>query len=267
MFDAIFHYIYPGDVMKDILIGRLVKQPAGFKAFVPETFPPFKQLEMGEKTNKLYTAAVFKLGKLDGITHHLPDLDFFIYMYVRKEAALSSQIEGTKATMMDSIRAEAQITHDLPSDVNDILLYIKAMNYGLKRIKEFPLSLRLLREVHKVLMEGGRADHHVTPGEFRISQNWIGGGSPATATFVPPPVHEMNRALHDLEKFLCIENNFLPLAKTALCPVRAALAHAQFETIHPFYRRQRANGQTTDHLLSISARSSGAASPLPIRIF
>lgn len=226
-------YILEGDVMA-IKIGNFVKQPAGFKAFVPEKFPPFKTLKLDVNTEKLHTEAVFQLGKLDGITLLLPDLDFFIFMYVRKEATLSSQIEGTKATMIDSIRAEVEITNDLPKDVDDILHYIKAMNYGLNRIKEFPLSLRFLREVHEILMKQARTESFANPGEFRTSQNWIGGGSPATARFVPPPVHEMTRALDDLEKFLCNENDLLPLIKTAL-------VHAQFETIHPF---NDGNGRT-----------------------
>jgi len=234
MVNGIKDNIGGGDVMRNVVIGRLVKQPAGFKAFIPEKFPPFNSIDLDEKSNRLYTEAVFQLGKLDGITQLLPDLDFFIFMYVRKEAALSSQIEGTKATMIDSIRAEAEITQNLPHDVDDILHYIKAMNYGLKRISEFPLSLRFLREVHGVLMKDGRTNQFVTPGEFRTSQNWIGGGSPATANFVPPPVYEMNQALHDFENFLCRENSFLPLVKTAL-------AHAQFETIHPF---NDGNGRT-----------------------
>lgn len=167
------------------------------------------------------------LGKLDGITQLLPDLDFFIFMYVRKEAAYSTQIEGTKATMIDSIRAETEMTRDLPSDVDDILRYIQAMNYGLKRLEELPLSSRLIREIHKVLMRGARSDHYSAPGEFRTSQNWIGGGSPQIARFVPPPVDQMQRSLSDFEKFLHATDDILVLIKTAL-------AHAQFETIHPF---------------------------------
>lgn len=218
----------------DIKIGHFVRQPAGFKAFVPEKFPPFNKLILDPQTERLHAEAVFHLGKLDGITQLLPDLNFFIFMYVRKEAALSSQIEGTQATMMDSIRKEAEMLQGLPRDVDDIQHYIEAMNYGLQRLAELPLSLRLLREVHGILMKDGRTDHYAAPGEFRTSQNWIGGGSPGTAKYVPPPVHEMNQALHELEVFLCNENNFLPLIKTAL-------AHAQFETIHPF---NDGNGRT-----------------------
>ncbi|EKD76162.1 MAG: Filamentation induced by cAMP protein Fic [uncultured bacterium] len=148
-------------------------------------------------------------------------------MYVRKEAALSSEIEGTKATMSDSIRAEIEMTKDIPEDVDRILHYIKAMNYGLKRLETLPLSLRLIREVHKTLLQGTGDAPGKTPGEFRRSQNWIGGASPQTASFVPPPASEINQALYDLEKFMHDTSDLSPLIKTALL-------HAQFETIHPF---------------------------------
>ena len=209
-------------------IGEFVKQKEGFPAFSPARFPFKGEVPFDENTHKLHAEAMLLLGKLDGITLLLPDLDFFIFMYLRKEAALSSQIEGTVATMIDSIKADANLTKELPKDVDDILHYIKAMNYGLKRLQEFPLSLRFIREVHKMLMDGGRSSHHSYPGEFRNSQNWIGGASPQTARFVPPPVPQMNLALEDFEKFLHSDDSrFLPL-------VKAALAHAQFETIHPF---------------------------------
>ena len=208
-------------------IGNFVQQPAGFKAFVPSKFPPAKTFDFSSLTESLHARAAFFLGKLDGITQLLPDLDFFIFMYVRKEAALSSEIEGTQATMSDAIRAEVEITKDLPPDVDRILHYISAMNYGLKRLEKLPLSLRLIREVHNVLLESTGDAPGKTPGDFRMSQNWIGGGSPQTARFVPPPVYEMNRALDDLEKFMHAKNDIPPLIKTALL-------HAQFETIHPF---------------------------------
>lgn len=208
-------------------IGQYVQQKEGFRAFIPYKFPPVDPIEMDTQTIALLNRATLSLGRLDGITQLLPDLDFFIFMYVRKEASLSSQIEGTRATMADAIKAENEIVKDLPPDVDDIQHYIKAMNFGLKGLVSLPLSLRLLREVHKVLLTGGRSDFPATPGEFRISQNWIGGGSPATARFVPPPVHEMREALSDLEKFLHDDNDLPPL-------IKAALIHAQFETIHPF---------------------------------
>lgn len=208
------------------MIGKIIKQPAGYSAFIPDKFPQNIDISMdGQMVNLHYWAAHY-LAKLDGITQLLPDVDFFIFMYVRKEAALSSQIEGTQATMIDSIKAEVQLTQGLPKDVNRILKYIEAMNYGLKRIESLPLSLRLIRETHGVLLSNPE-EKSFTPGEFRTSQNWIGGGSPNTAKFVPPPVNEMHRALDDFEKFLYVEDQFTPLMKTGL-------AHAQFETIHPF---------------------------------
>ena len=148
-------------------------------------------------------------------------------MYVRKEAALSSEIEGTRATIVDSLDAEVNSERDLPNDVDRILHYIDAMNYGLGRLEEFPLSLRLIREVHKMLLEGTGDAPGKTPGEFRTSQNWLGGTTPQNARYVPPPVNDMHRSLDDLEKFLHKRDAVPPLVKTGL-------AHAQFETIHPF---------------------------------
>lgn len=208
-------------------IGKIIKQPTGYKAFIPDKFPPAEQIILNSKTQRLLAKASLMLGKLDGITQLLPDLDFFIFMYIRKEAARSSEIEGTKATMVDLIKTEAEIDNKLPDDVDRILHYIKAMNYGLKRVENLPLSLRFIREVHKVLLGGTVDAPGKDPGEFRKSQNWIGGGSPNTAKFVPPPPFEMMRCLSDLEKFLYSEDEYPPL-------IKAALAHAQFETIHPF---------------------------------
>ncbi|MEM2111792.1 MAG: Fic family protein [Candidatus Bathyarchaeia archaeon] len=208
-------------------IGRLVQQPAGYKAFIPNKFPPEKPIILSQRTQQLHAKAVLMLGKLDGITQLLPDLDFFILMYITKEATRSSEIEGTRATIVDVIKSEAEIEHRLPQDIERILRYIKAMEYGLERLETLPLSLRFIREIHKVLLEETADAPGRTPGEFRTSQNWIGGGSPNTARFVPPPPHEMPRCLDDFEKFLYSENLYPPL-------IKAALAHAQFETIHPF---------------------------------
>ncbi len=208
-------------------VGKLVQQPQGYKAFIPDKFPPAKAIQFSPQTQQLHSKAVLMLGKLDGITQLLPDLDFFIFMYIRKEATKSSEIEGTKATMADVIRKEAEISNDRPEDVDRILHYISAMDYGLERLKKFPLSLRFMREVHEILIKGTKDEPGKTPGEFRKSQNWIGGGSPATARFVPPPPAKMLENLSDLEKFLHAEDEYPPL-------IKAALAHAQFETIHPF---------------------------------
>ena len=208
-------------------IGRLIQQPTGYKAFIPDKFPPDHPILLSSKTQQLHAKAVLLLGKLDGITQLLPDLDFFILMYITKEAARSSEIEGTRATIVDVIKSEADIEHRLPQDVERILRYIKAMEYGLKRLETLPLSLRFIREIHKVLLEETADAPGKTPGEFRTSQNWIGGGSPNTARFVPPPPADMQRCLDDFEKFLYLEDMVPPL-------IQAALAHAQFETIHPF---------------------------------
>jgi len=208
-------------------IGKFIKQPTGYTAFVPDKFPPKDTVELNQKTQVLNARASLLLGKLDGITQLLPDLDFFIFMYIRKEATRSSEIEGTEATMIDVLKTEAEIDNKLPDDVERIVHYIQAMEYGLKRLESFPLSLRFVREVHKVLIDQTKDAYGKTPGEFRKSQNWIGGGSPATAKFVPPPPDEMVRCLDDLEKFLHAEDEYPPL-------VKAALVHAQFETIHPF---------------------------------
>jgi len=208
-------------------IGKLIQQPSGYQAFIPDKFPPKEQIVLSSKTQQLHAKAALMLGKLDGITQLLPDLDFFIFMYIRKEAARSSEIEGTQATIIDVIKSEAQIESRFPQDVERIVHYIHAMEYGLKRLETLPLSLRFIREIHKVLIGGTIDAPGKTPGEFRISQNWIGGGSPNTAKFVPPTYTEMNRCLDDFEKFLHTTDEYPPL-------IKAALAHAQFETIHPF---------------------------------
>ena len=208
-------------------IGKLIQQPGGYKAFVPQKFPPDKKIIINTKTQQLHAKAVLMLGKLDGITQLLPDLDFFILMYIRKEAARSSEIEGTKATIIDVIKKESTLEYRFPQDVDRIVHYIQAMEYGLERLKTLPLSLRFIREIHKILLEDTADAPGKTPGEFRQSQNWIGSDSLNTATFIPPPPSELYRCLDDLEKFIYSENDYTPL-------IKAALVHAQFETIHPF---------------------------------
>lgn len=208
-------------------IGKLVAQPTGYNAFIPNKFPPTESIVFSSKTQQLHAKAVLMLGKLDGITQLLPDLDFFIFMYITKEATKSSEIEGTRATMVDVIKREVDIESKYPQDVDRILHYIKSMEYGLKRIETLPLSLRFIKEIHKELLEGTVDAPGKTPGDFRKSQNWIGGGSPNTASFVPPPVSELSRCLDNFEEFLYTEFDYPPL-------IKAALAHAQFETIHPF---------------------------------
>ena len=208
-------------------IGKLIQQPGGYKAFIPNPFPPRDPFILNPQTQLLHARAALMLGKLDGITQLLPDLDFFILMYITKEATRSSEIEGTRATIVDVIKSEADIEHRLPEDVERILHYVKAMEYGLERLETLPLSLRFIREIHRMLLANTADAPGKTPGEFRISQNWIGSGSPNTAHFVPPPPSELMRCLDDLEKFLYAGDFYPPL-------IKAALAHAQFETIHPF---------------------------------
>lgn len=208
-------------------IGKYIKQPSGYKAFTLDPFPPESGFQFSSELIKLASEATLFLGKLDGITHLLPDVDFFIYMYKRKDAASSSQIEGTQATMVDAIEAESKTSTKLPEDVDDILFYLKAMNYGLDEIGNLPMSLRFIKNLHKQLLDGARATHFADPGNFRKSQNWIGGTSPENASFVPPSPRDMLDALSNLEKFLHSEDSILPV-------IKAGLIHAQFETIHPF---------------------------------
>jgi len=223
-------------------IGSNIEQKQGFKAFIPFPFPPKEGFNFDPKILKKNNEATRLLGKLDGITKLLPDSDFFLLMYLRKDAASSSQIEGTRATMIDAIEEDVKIKSNIPEDVDDILHYIKALNYGIKRIEDdnFPMVLRFIRELHKQLMLKARATHFSDPGEFRKSQNWIGGTRPDNARFVPPPVEDMQRALNDLEKFIH-SNNTLPTV------VKAGLVHAQFETIHPFLD---GNGRTGRMLIT-----------------
>jgi Fic family protein len=223
-----------------IRIGAITMQKEGFSAFIPDPFPVDGIFDIS--TSLLIKAAEADrlVGKLDGITHTLPDLDFFLHMFVAKDAASSSQIEGTRATIMDAIELEAGLATK-ETDAGDILYYIQALNYGIHRLKDFPLSLRLIKEIHEKLMTGARATHFADPGEFRTSQNWIGGTSPANAIFVPPPKEEMKIALSDLEKFLHNEQAVLPL-------IHIALSHAQFETIHPFLD---GNGRTGRLLITM----------------
>ncbi len=210
------------------IIGNYRQQPRGYKAFIPNDFPPADQIVFSRDINVKHTEAVRLIGKLDGITQLLPDKDYFLEMFVRKDASSSSQIEGTKATMMDAIEAaNVERSSDLPADVDDILHYIDALNYGMKRAQDFPFTLRFIRELHEKLMTDARTTHNPFPGEFRTSQNWINGTRPDNARFVPPPVHEMNIALDQYEKFIHAQDDYLPL-------IKAALLHSQFETIHPF---------------------------------
>ncbi|MGI0489029.1 Fic family protein [Pantanalinema rosaneae CENA516] len=209
--------------------GQYVEQIEGYKAFIPNPLPPVPEIIMDQEMWNLLSQADRALGRLDGATDALPNPDLFVFMYVRKEAVLSSQIEGTQASLIDVLEFESQaLEPDNPQEVAEVVNYISAINYGLERLRELPVSLRLIREIHQELMKGVRGAER-NPGEFRRSQNWIGAGgcSLAEATYVPPPPHEMLQSLDNLEKFL---HSPQPLPTL----IKVGLAHAQFETIHPF---------------------------------
>lgn len=210
--------------------GRFVTQATGYNAFVPAPLPPHPEVMFDGEMRTLLSQADRDIARLDAIASLLPNPDLFVAMYVRHEAVLSSQIEGTQSTLEDVLAFEAHaLPQDAPKDVEEVVNYVRAMNYGLARLQTLPLSLRLLREIHGELMQNVRGGEK-SPGEFRSSQNWIGGtGSTlANASFVPPPVHELMACLGALEKFLHEGKTSVPLL------IRCGLAHAQFETIHPF---------------------------------
>jgi len=198
------------------------------RAFVPPPLPPDPPLDLGGLYQHLDRANQ-ALGRLDGLTTLLPDTRLFLYLYIRKEALLSSQIEGTKSSFSDLLLFENEAVPGVPiHDVEEVSNYVAAMQHGLRRIKGgFPLSLRLIREIHAILLRGARGANK-TPGEFRRSQNWIGGSRPGNASFVPPPPERMMECLDHFERFLHDEKDKLPIL------VEAGLVHAQFETIHPF---------------------------------
>ena len=199
------------------------------RAFVPAPLPPdAKTLDLASLQGILAEANQ-AVGRLDGMTSAFPDLNLFLYSYVRKEAVLSSQIEGTQSSLSDLLLYENAEIPGVPlDDVQEVSNYVAALNHGLRRLRGgFPLSLRLIREIHEVLLAKGRGSH-AQPGEFRKSQNWIGGSRPGNAAYVPPPPEYVTDCLGDLESFLHEEENSIPLL------IRAGLVHAQFETIHPF---------------------------------
>ena len=217
--------------------GRTVAQATGYLAYVPAPLPPELPVQLDPEGVDLLSRADQALGKLEGIATLLPNPDLFVGMYVRKEALLSSQIEGIESTLDEVIRfeegdepAEGKRLHDTAEVVN----YVRALNYGIRRLAELPLSLRLIREIHTELMHGVRGENKA-PGEFRVTQNWIGakGANLSTAGFVPPPVPDMNAALDNFEKFLH-ERREHPERPQYPVILECALVHAQFETIHPF---------------------------------
>ena len=208
--------------------GIQINQPTGYKAFIPNPLPPNPPIRIEGEMQHLLTNANIAIGKMDTMGYLAPNLEHIIAMYVRKEALLSSQIEGTQASLEDIFEYENQIPVKNINDVKEVVNYIKALNHGMKRLAEFPMSIRLIKEIHEILLEGARGKEK-TPGEFRKSQNWIGspGSTLATASFVPPPPKEAMDAMGELELFLHKDSE-LPLL------INCALMHYQFETIHPF---------------------------------
>lgn len=212
--------------------GQYVQSIAGgeaVRAFVPWPLPPAPALDLSGPRQRLVEQATVALGRLDSVSTLLPDPQLFLYAYVRREAVLSSQIEGTQSSLSDLLLFELDEAPGAPfDDVQEVSNYIAALQHGVCRLREgFPLRNRLLREMHTHLMARGRGSDKM-PGEFRRSQNWIGGTRPGNARFVPPPPNEVETCMGALEAFLHNDNDSLPIL------VRAALAHVQFETIHPF---------------------------------
>jgi Fic family protein len=211
-------------------LGRFVETSVGGEvvhAFVPPPLPPIPSIDVLALLDRL-SMAERALGRLDGVTTLLPRQELFLYMYVRKEAVLSSQIEGTQSTLTDLLRFETEAQAGQPiDDIREVSNYVDAMMYGLEPLEKLPLSLRLIRETHARLMQSGRGGTK-GPGEFRRSQNWIGGTRPGNALFVPPPPNELAACLAALERFMHEDQSRLPAV------IKAGLIHVQFETIHPF---------------------------------
>lgn len=214
--------------------GQYIHQLSGYKAFIPSQLPPTPSIEIDETMNQLLSKANIALGRLDTMGYLLPNIDYIIAMYVRKEALLSSQIEGTQASLDDIFEYESHVPVKNTLDVEEVVNYIKAMNHGLNRLKEFPMSIRLIKEIHNILLSQTRGMNK-TPGEFKRSQNWIGpaGSTLKNASFIPPPPEETLHAMGELEVYLHNADK-LPILITC------ALIHYQFETIHPF---QDGNGR------------------------
>ncbi len=230
--------------------GTYRRQPTGYRAFIPAPLPPTPPVRLTGELQRLLSEADRALGRLDGSVLTLPNPDLFVFMYVRKEAVLSSQIEGTQSSLQDLLAAEANLLGEgaAPGDVGEVINYVRAMNHGLARLAELPVSVRLIREIHAELMQGVRGGR-LTPGELRQSQNWIGPGGTTLneATFVPPPPDHVPTALGELEHFLHAEKE-LPML------VKIGLAHAQFETIHPFLD---GNGRVGRLLITFLLTQSG----------
>lgn len=235
----------------EYILCSVVSDP--YRAFIPKRLPPDPPLQIDSDLQDLMERATLALGRLDGVTSLLPDTYLFTYFYVRKEAVLSSQIEGTQSTLEQLLLFESEQAPGLPSvdDIREVSSYVRAMQHGLSSIKSesgLPLSLRLLKEIHGILLAGGRGSHCM-PGEFRISQNWVGGTKPANASFVGPPAELVMPCLAEFEEFLYDKTGRTPIL------VKTALAHVQFETIHPFLD---GNGRLGRLLITLLLCSEGA---------
>lgn len=208
--------------------GQYVSQPTGYKAFIPAPLPPIPSINMDGILGQLLSEADIALGRLDTMGYLLPNVEYIIAMYVRKEALLSSQIEGTQASLEDIFEYESHVAVKNIQDVEEVVSYIKALNHGLKRLEAFPMSIRLIKEIHHILLADTRGKEK-TPGEFKRSQNWIGpsGSTLKNASFIPPPPAEAVDAMGQLELYFHTESRFPIL-------IACALIHYQFETIHPF---------------------------------
>ena len=219
------------------------------KAFVPSPLPPVPSVEWTAERHDKFDQALLALGRLDSVSTLLPDTGLFLYMYVRKEAVLSSMIEGTQSSLSDLLMFELEHQPGVPlDDVREVSNYVAALNHGLKRLTEgFPLSLRLLKEIHGILLSKGRGKDR-SPGEFRKSQNWIGGSRSGNAAFVPPPPDKVIECMGQLELFLHDKPEKTPVL------LKSALAHVQFETIHPFLD---GNGRLGRLLITLLLCSSG----------
>lgn len=238
--------------MKRSLQGRYLKvATAGeaFESFVPSPLPPQPAVEWTPELRVRFDAALLALGRLDAVTDLLPNASLLLYSFVRKEAVLSSMIEGTQSSLADLLLFEIDEQPGVPvEDAREVSRYVAALDHGLTRLRGgFPLSLRLIREVHEVLLSNGRGSR-LAPGEFRTSQVWIGGTRPGNAVFVPPPANEVDECLKYLERFL----NDQPEVTPPL--VKAALAHVQFETIHPFLD---GNGRVGRLLIALQFSADG----------
>jgi Fic family protein len=230
-------------------VGNLVKNTLTedtFMAYVPKPLPPIPKIDFKE-LNELLELGQHSLGLLDGAAIYAPNISVFLYSYIRKEAVLSSQIEGTQSSLSDLLMYENdECPGTTIEDVEEVSNYVSAINYGVQRLKELPLSLRLFCEIHEILLKGARG-RNKSPGEFRVTQNWIGGSKPSNAVFVPPPPIEMKECLSSLEKFIH-EDRTLPTL------IKIGLFHVQFETIHPFLD---GNGRLGRLLITLMLINSG----------